>query len=640
MVDVIKRSVHILEVKIFSLSLKIGVGLNHVEHDMLRSLFLVSLILLQFPFAFAQSAKEKTAISERDILEAFFRTLFEDSEGGYVLYGSKPICGEGVLPKEENLFMLGDSLHKKNVILREGFKVWRNLACKCGKYFTHFYEKPSYGWQHLLLINREAFIKVVKENLALFQYVLGPDVSPEKLFLELIDPQESFSSVFKENKVLIGIALGFGTQNALYVSRGENIEGSLSGIEKIPFKPSDLRSRKFRKKGVYNPHIEETTPGFSHLSLKDELDDLNQAIFISRDLVKDSSPSIPCFGCLKSRETTQLLEGYSKAQKKIQGLLADDRFLEKLLTRFVGTEKKAAQMLQNLSSNCQDLGNESHFSSWIAQYIKQGLPEHDEEWMSSFIQGMQAYEKQNTLPSAEQWIPLLDRHREAEKNLEGKRNLIACEKLFSGLVERTDLTCLIPEKLYYKVIKDGEGETINTSFCTVQLDYVVKNHSGTILRAAQASEMGSIDLTDLIIGLSAAMQGMSIGEEREIYIHPAFAYGESFNFSSNTPLLVEVKLVSIIAQETGKEEPPLVPLKLSVVDPSEKELSKKYQELRSQVAFQLGVRTWAHFEKGQEYGYSLDSIINYLLQENTEPKHFLCSETNEILSRLHWKLYQ
>lgn len=34
---------------------------------------------------------------EKKCLECFFSTMLTDSEGGYVLFGSKPACGEGIL---------------------------------------------------------------------------------------------------------------------------------------------------------------------------------------------------------------------------------------------------------------------------------------------------------------------------------------------------------------------------------------------------------------------------------------------------------------------------------------------------------------------------------------------------------------
>lgn len=576
-------------------------------------------------------------VSEKEILELFFRTLFEESQGGYVIYGSKPLCDEGILPKETNLFMLGENLHRRSVIFKEGYKAWEKLTSKSQKFFIHLCKNTSYGWQHLLLINRDEWMKVVKDNLSIFQYVLGPDVSPEGLLAKLVDPEMDFASVFQEDKVLIGIVLGFGTKNALYGSREENIELFLSETESLPFKPLPLRPQNMGGKKSTVRRSLGASPSFGHVSLQEELDYLRKALFVSKELV-NTSPSLPWFGCLKNKETKQLLEQYAKTQKQISVLLKEKRFLEKVLTRF--GENSAAKIVQNLSLSYQDLGLQegSDLSSLIAKSINEGLPEHEEEWVASFIQGMRANEMGDPSPP---WHEVSDNYCETERALEAKKNLIECENVFSRIQNNKDLICLVPGKLYYKVTKDGKGETVQTSCATVQIDYAIKNHMGEILSVAHASEIGSIDLSHFVAGFAAAIKGMSVGEEREIYIHPAFAYGESFNISPNIGLIAEVKLIGIDSQEEDENEPLVVPLELSATNIKESEINKKYRELKFQFAFQLGARTWSHFKQGQHAGYSLNSIIQALLQESKQvPFTVLSSEEDALLSRLHWRIYQ
>src|SRR5271170_6141243 len=267
---------------------------------MLRTLFLFLLIFISTLRANTASTEciaitdeVAASVSDKEILEIFYRTLFKESQGGYVLFGSKPVCVEGILLKETNLIMLGGDLHKTNVILKEGLKIWQKLPRKSQKYYIHLYEKGGRGWRDIVLINREAFINVVKENLPLFQYVLGPGVSPEGLFTQLIDPEESFDSVFQNNRVLIGIVLGFGTQNALYGSREENIGDTLAKKEKIPFKPLNLRLEETRKKGCLDYKSKEASPSFGYSSLRDELDHLDKSTFVSKELVDKSPPLIP-----------------------------------------------------------------------------------------------------------------------------------------------------------------------------------------------------------------------------------------------------------------------------------------------------------------------------------------------------------
>ncbi len=643
----------------------------------------------------AASGKALYSVSDKEILEIFFRTFFEKSQGGYVLYGSKPICAEGVLPKETSLFMLGDDQHKSNIIFKEGYKIWNKIPCENQKYFVHLCEKLSYGWQHLLLINREEFIKVVKENLPLFQYVLGPDVSPEKLFEKLMDPEESFASIFQDNKVLIGIVLGFGTQNALHVSREENIGDSLAKPEKLPYRSLIDRSKEAKKRGENNWKTKEVAPGFGHSSLEEELGHLNETIFVSKDLVDKTPLVIPWFGCLKNRETQQLLKGYTKTRSKIHDLIKDDRFLEKVLVRFL--EKDVTKVVSDLSSirrtarfgefggsssgpavMDRDAGcvpdtpkersiadgllewpskftkpggasythRDSAFigglspSSVIAQAINEGLPEHDEEWVASFIDGMQSHQKGEPLLPSHQWYDLLGSYQESKKALEAKQNLMESEQFFSDLSRRKDLIALVPGKLFYKVLKAGKGQAIETIYSVVEMGYVIKDHSGAVRSATQASDKDSIDLSTLIVGLSSGMKGMVIGEKREIYIHPCLAYGETSNFSPNTGLVIEVTLQGIDVQEREKKELSLIHLELLAADANESEVNKTFQSLRRQVASQLGARTWNHFRKGQKAGYSLSAITQALIQESkNEASHELSPEADDWLNQVHWRIY-
>ena len=61
-------------------------------------------------------------------------------------------------------------------------------------------------------------------------YVYGPQISAKKL-RALESTNEDFFSFMRNDKVLIGILLGFGLENALYVSRAEQIQESIDLIQ-------------------------------------------------------------------------------------------------------------------------------------------------------------------------------------------------------------------------------------------------------------------------------------------------------------------------------------------------------------------------------------------------------------------------
>lgn len=176
------------------------------------------------------------SVEDTVILENFFRTMIEKSEGGYVLYDSKPICINGYYDKD--YFQNESEQHKTSVFLREGMKRWKEFNLPPSNIIVHGYNNEDTSAKnhvHILFINKKLFLKTVQENLSLFQYVLGPDVNPQGLLAKLTDPQETFHGVLKDDKVLIGILLGFGTQNSIYVSRMENLHDMLLSAEVIPF---------------------------------------------------------------------------------------------------------------------------------------------------------------------------------------------------------------------------------------------------------------------------------------------------------------------------------------------------------------------------------------------------------------------
>lgn len=350
--------------------------------------------------------QEALSISEYAILDSFFHVLFEESQGGYVFYGNKPICAEGILPKEENLFMVGGLLHRHSVVLKEGLRVWKNLNLENKNYYIHCYEIPSYGWQQILVINREEFIKTVQKNLQLFQYVLGPKLTPNRFFEQLIDPKESFSSLFKDDKVLIGILLGFGTQNALHVGREENVSEEL-------FRNKHPSSQQgFRSVGE--------TPSFGFSSLDEELKQLNEGLYNSNQLVPTSFPAIPWFGCLKTAETKQLLKSYTKSRKTIQKTLRAPNFLEEVLTRISG-KKDIRDIVLSLSTKYQAFQS-SCWPSIIAQSILQGIPEKEDDWLNAFIQGMSENDKGISLLSSQEWDHLRDALQETTLSLKEGEN--------------------------------------------------------------------------------------------------------------------------------------------------------------------------------------------------------------------------
>lgn len=217
------------------------------------------------------------------ILNTFFREMLEEFEMGYVLFDAKPICIHGYPP--EDFFLREYPSHKSFVFLREGAHVISTLPVSNNNIVIHVYSEKdeSVDYVHVLFINKKLFLAVVKDNLALFQYVLGPEITPQKLLDQLTNPKASWHSVLSNDRVLIGILLGYGVQNSLYGSRIENIQDSFFAEDIPPFPNKLLKSGDIRKEfkeclvfASAHPIKEELTPGFGFSSIKEELAFLNQ----------------------------------------------------------------------------------------------------------------------------------------------------------------------------------------------------------------------------------------------------------------------------------------------------------------------------------------------------------------------------
>lgn len=78
--------------------------------------------------------------------------------------------------------------------LKEGARIWKKLSpYNKGNLILHIYEQPDShvsNSYHVLFINKELLLQAILENLSLFQYILGSNVTPESLLADLIDPKK------------------------------------------------------------------------------------------------------------------------------------------------------------------------------------------------------------------------------------------------------------------------------------------------------------------------------------------------------------------------------------------------------------------------------------------------------------------
>lgn len=348
----------------------------------------VTLIALFFIGACEQKSKPSElkvilqSLSEEELstLDVFFRTLLSKSQGGYVLYGDKPLCLEAFAFREGESIYLADWVHVFSTELKKGALLWQKLGLEryCKNHHLHITDTPTNEWQDLLLINKKAITACIEKNHPLFQYVLGPRVSPKNFLEDLLDSHRTFDSVVHGDRVLIGILLGYGTQNALFCSRDENIQDNLY-----------------------------SEPSYGFQTLEEESAWLKHRSYISIESDNDQSPRLPWFGCYDVQESAQLIAKYQKTQKKIAKVLKSPHFLEDILSHLF--EEKISLKTYR-SPSMPALPQKQDLTEVVAQGIWHSISEKDPEYIEFFIQGLYDSEKDMPILSEDQFCNLRVRY--------------------------------------------------------------------------------------------------------------------------------------------------------------------------------------------------------------------------------------
>ncbi|MBS0622355.1 MAG: hypothetical protein JSR80_05305 [Verrucomicrobia bacterium] len=262
--------------------------------------------------------------ADRLAIDTLFRFFLEKSQAGYVLLGVKPLCTEGLYAKSYSPWEMEVRHYVESQLIWRGLTIWQDLGLQSlSKRFALVVNKalePSGQWYLVTFLDRPAVLKVVADNLSLFRYVLGPNVTPEFVLERLEDPNVSFDDACGNSRALMGILMGFGTDNSLVYSRVEDVSESEMGYrpETLPFKPS--RIRPMEELGMFSSSIKYVgSPSAGYNTLEEALKDLEQKVCISRIVV---NKKIPVFACLES--DTSAIERYTKVYPAVQALIADE----------------------------------------------------------------------------------------------------------------------------------------------------------------------------------------------------------------------------------------------------------------------------------------------------------------------------
>lgn len=122
-------------------------------------------------------------------------------------------------------------------------------------------------------------------------------------------------------------------------------------------------------------------------------------------------------------------------------------------------------------------------------------------------------------------------------------NLQIANSFLQKLETTPGINEVVKHKLYYKVIKPGKGESISNFTHSPLISFKEKTLGGEIL--SEYSSGIRISLSETISGLQKGLIGIKVGEKREIFIHPDFAYRDFPKPEPYSLVMIEVTLISL-----------------------------------------------------------------------------------------------
>jgi len=163
----------------------------------------------------------KIPSNERRELERLFYKLIDNDTFGYTLFGDKPVSFGGyfTVTPWENYIELGqcDGLFWKKWEVWEKYKHLFEIHN-----FLILKEVGSSINDRIILINKNALIKAIENNLNTFESILGEKINPIQFLSKIEKGDISFFDSIQNNDMLLGLCLDYGKQNArIYCQRGK-----------------------------------------------------------------------------------------------------------------------------------------------------------------------------------------------------------------------------------------------------------------------------------------------------------------------------------------------------------------------------------------------------------------------------------
>jgi len=206
---------------------------------------------------------------------------------------------------------------------------------------------------------------------------------------------------------------------------------------------------------------------------------------------------------------------------------------------------EATEEICNSLDERQQISFHRGYLLWQEYLQKPGMPYDFEQ----LIAGMRAAQNGEIFSYNEE--SLQKKILEFQENLHAKQtkdNLIDAESFLSR-IKQEGANELVPNKLYYKILKIGQGKTVQPVDVPL-LTYTVWTYNRWGEREVISFDAPRpVMLEDTIPGFAQGVAGMSEGEIRQLFIHPDLAYGTYGKFDPNLLIIFKVEVVSTESKE-------------------------------------------------------------------------------------------
>lgn len=142
--------------------------------------------------------------------------------------------------------------------------------------------------------------------------------------------------------------------------------------------------------------------------------------------------------------------------------------------------------------------------------------------------------------SEDECLQSISTFQEIASEEKAKSNLEKADAFLSQNLKQEDIVQLQPNKLQYKVLKQGTGATVqehSSPLLTYQGSYL----DGTVFGHIEEPE--TVPLDEALPGLRKAIVGMKEHEKRRIYIHPDLGYKKDHFKEPNALLIFDVEII-------------------------------------------------------------------------------------------------